>query len=182
MSSSANGNAAAAGTFFVRHIYPLVTGHFPKRPVVVVRRALACAFLISTVLALYTGNIVGFVVKFLPLTMSGLGVVILLGRFWKRATWQGALAALLTTPAVSLIVTLTPSLTKFWGNSTIPASLAGLLAEVVVSLLTPPKRLGFEEIAQAMKTERNSIEGELPDTLIEPHATQPTTTANPIKS
>ena len=26
MSSAANGNAAAAGTFFVRHIYPLVTG------------------------------------------------------------------------------------------------------------------------------------------------------------
>ena len=59
-------------------------------------------YLASTALALYMGNIVEFVRTFLPLTMSGLGVIILLGRFWKRSTWQGALAALITTPAVSL--------------------------------------------------------------------------------
>ena len=44
MSSAANGTAAAAGTFFVRHIYPLVTGRYPERPVVVVRWALVFAF------------------------------------------------------------------------------------------------------------------------------------------
>src|SRR5258708_35136302 len=82
MSSAANGNAAAAGTFFVRHIYPLVTGKFPQKPVMIVRRALAAAFVVSTALALYTGSIVGFVVKFLPLTMSGLAVIILVARFW----------------------------------------------------------------------------------------------------
>ena len=32
MSSAANGNAAAAGTFFVRHIYPLVTGQLSRAP------------------------------------------------------------------------------------------------------------------------------------------------------
>ena len=53
-------------------------------------------------MALYTGNIVGFVVKFLPLTMSGLGVVILLGRFWPRANWRGALAALINRYASSI--------------------------------------------------------------------------------
>jgi SSS family solute:Na+ symporter len=165
MSSAANGNAAAAGTFFVRHIYPLVTGHSPARPVVVVRRALACAFFASTLLALYTGNIVGFVVKFLPLTMSGLGVVILLGRFWPRATWQGAMAALVATPAVSLLVMIIPSQMKFWGNPTIPAALAGLLCQVVVSRLTPPKQRSFEEIALAMQGERQAIEGEYPSEL-----------------
>jgi SSS family solute:Na+ symporter len=165
MSSAANGNAAAAGTFFVRHIYPLVTGHSPGRPVVVVRRALACAFFASTLLALYTGNIVGFVVKFLPLTMSGLGVVILLGRVWPRATWQGAMAALVATPAVSLLVMLIPSQMKFWGNSTIPATLAGLFCQVVVSRKTPPKQRSFEEIALAMQGERQAIEGEYPSEL-----------------
>ena len=88
MSSAANGNAAAAGTFFVRHIYPLVTGRYPEQPVVTARWALVFAFLFSTTLALYMTSIVGFVVKFLPLTMSGLAVAILLGRFWKRSTWQ----------------------------------------------------------------------------------------------
>ena len=40
ISSAANGNAAAAGTFFVRHIYPLCTGKYPRNPVSVARYAL----------------------------------------------------------------------------------------------------------------------------------------------
>jgi SSS family solute:Na+ symporter len=152
MSSAANGNAAAAGTFYVRHIYPLITGSFPKRPVVAARWALLAGFFLSTTLALYTGNIVDFVVKFLPLTMSGLAVIILLGRFWKRATWQGALAALITTPIVSLIVM------RFWGNPTLPATLAGLVAQVVVSLMTPPNHRSFADVAEQMTRERQGVE------------------------
>jgi SSS family solute:Na+ symporter len=152
MSSAANGNAAAAGTFFVRHIFPLVTGRYPQDPVKTARWALVFAFFFSTALALYTGSIVGFVVKFLPLTMSGLAVIILLGRFWKRATWQGALAALVATPAVSLAAM------PFIANPTLPATLAGAIALVVVSLRTPPNRRSFEDIAEEMTRQRQSIE------------------------
>ena len=158
ISSAANGTAAAAGTFLVRHIYPLVTGRYPKRPVATARWALVFAFLFSTTLALFTHNIVDFVVKFLPLTMSGLGVILLLGRFWKRATWQGALAALVTTPAVSLVMM------NLWNknNPTLPATLAGAVALVGVSLFTPPRRFAFAEVAERMARERQSIEGSLP--------------------
>lgn len=159
MSSAANGNAAACGTFFVRHIFPLVTGRYPQRPVVVVRRALALAFVLSTSFALYTGSIVGFVVKFLPLTMSGLAVIILVARFWSRATWQGALAALITTPAVALAVMFIPAQAKFWGNPTIPATLIGLLAHVAVSLMTPRQTRSFDEVAAVVAHERQAIEG-----------------------
>jgi solute:Na+ symporter, SSS family len=155
MSSSANGNAAAAGTFFVRHIFPLVTGRFPARPVVAARWSLVFAFILSTALGLHTGSIVGFVVKFLPLTMSGLGVIILLGRFWKRATWQGALAALIATPVVSLILMWCFSMS----NPTLPAALAGVAAQVAVSSFTPPNRRTFEEVAEAMTHERQAVEG-----------------------
>jgi SSS family solute:Na+ symporter len=159
MSSAANGNAAAAGTFFVRHIFPLVTGRYPQRPVVTVRWALAYAFLASTALALCTGSIVGFVVKFLPLTMSGLGVIILLGRFWKRSTWQGALAAMITTPVVSLVLMSIPAAAKFCDNPTIPATVAGLLAHLAISSLTPPSQRSFDEVAADMARERQAIEG-----------------------
>lgn len=158
MSSSANANAAAAGTFFVRHIYPLVTRRYPARPVVAARWALVFAFILSTALGLHTGNIVGFVVKFLPLTMSGLGVIILLGRFWKRATWQGALAALVVTPLVSIAILAL----NLMGNPTLPATLAGALAQVVVSLLTPAKSRTFEQVAEAMTRERQHIEEKIP--------------------
>jgi SSS family solute:Na+ symporter len=157
--SSANTNAATAGTFYVRHIYTTVTGNYPQKPLVVVRRALACAFVLCTLLALYTENIVQFVVKFLPLTMSGLAVIILLGRFWKRATWQGALAALIATPTVALTVMFVPFLSNFWGNPTIPATAAGLIIHFVVSLLTPSPQHNFDEVARSLAEERQAIEG-----------------------
>ena len=161
--SSANGNAAAAGTFFVRHIYPLVTGHYPARPLVTVRRALGCAFVVSTALALYTGSIVGFVAKFLPVTMSGLAIVILMGHFWKRATWQGALAALAVTPTVSLALMLTSTQGRFWSNPTIASAVAGTLALIVVSALTKREQHSFAEIAENLALERQAVEGESPE-------------------
>jgi SSS family solute:Na+ symporter len=161
MSSAANGCAGAAGTFYVRHIFPLITGRYPKNPVATVRWALAVGFFGSTVVALRAGNIVDFVVKFLPLTMSGLAVCALLGRFWKRATPRGALAALITTPVVATIIMLIPSQIKFWGNPTIPASLAGLVAHVLVSCVTPRPRHSVEEVAEMLTVERQAIEGSL---------------------
>ena len=159
--SSANGNAAAAGTFFVRHIYPLVTGRFPEKPLTAVRAALICAFILSTTFGLFTGSIVSFVAKFVPVTMSGLAVIILLGRFWKRATWQGAFAALLTAPVVSLAVMFIPGQVAIWKDPIIPASAGGLIMHVIFSLLSPPPRHAFDEIVQAMHRERASIEGGL---------------------
>ena len=158
--SCANGNASAVGSFFVRHIFPLATGRFPRQPVSAARGALVCALIISTTVALHTSSVVDFVVKFLPVTMSGLAVIILMGRFWQRANWQGALAALVTTPAVSLAVILIPSQASFWGYPAIPAVLAGIAAHFIVSLLTSPNERSFEAVAEAMSRERQAIENE----------------------
>jgi len=157
--SSANGNAAAAGTFFVRHIYPLATGRFAERPLVAVRRALACVFVLSTALALLAGTIVEFVLKFLPITMSGLAVIILLGRYWRRATWQGALAALVAAPVVSFVVIFVPSQAALWKDPILPATLAGLVAQVVESLMTPRTTRTFDEGAAEMTRQREHVEG-----------------------
>lgn len=156
MSSAANGTAASAGTFFVRHIFPLVTGRYPQNPVQTARWMMVFVFLFSTGLAMCTDDIVSFVKKFLPLTMSGLGVCLVFGRLWSRATAAGALAALFATPAVAI------GGLKFWQDPTLPAMLAGALALVVVSLLTPSKKRSIEQVAEQMTRERQSIEGALP--------------------
>ena len=158
--SSGDSNAAAAGTYFVRHIFPLITGRYPKNPLRTVRWALAVTFVISTGLALVAGNIVDFVVAFLSVTMSGLAIVIVLGRFWKRATWQGGVAALATASVVSLIVIFVPSQKEFWVKPIIPATLGGLIAEIVVSLLTPPNNRSFEEIVEVMAKQRQQLDDE----------------------
>jgi solute:Na+ symporter, SSS family len=154
--SSASTNAITSGTYFVGHIYPLATGRYAKRPLVAVRLALICTFVLSTCIALLAGTIVDFVLQFLPLTMSGLGVIILMGYFWKRATWQGALAGLITTPAVFLAVTYLPGQEEFWNSPIIPATLTGSVAHLAVSLLTPRNTLRFEEIAEALNKQRQA--------------------------
>src|SRR5262249_13407578 len=95
--------------------------------------------------------------------MSGLGVIIMLGRFWRRANWQGALAALIITPTVSLALSSVPAIKTHLGDATIPATLAGVLAHVIVSLLFPPPKRSFEEVAEALSREREAIEGRAPD-------------------
>lgn len=156
--SSATTNAAAVGTFFIRHIYPLFTGRFAKHPLRTVRRALVVSYIVALLIGFYTSDIVNFIAKFLPVTMSGLAIIILVGRYWKRATWQGALTALIVTPAVSLGIMFLPVQDSFWSTPVIPASIAGLIAHFAVSLATPRSERSFEEIVQEMHKTREAIE------------------------
>lgn len=155
--SCANGNAMAISTFFVRHIYPLVTGgKYPQRPLFTARILLVCAFIGCTTVALHAGTIVDFVKSFLQITMSGLAIIILMGRFWPRATWQGAMIALILTPLISLIaMEFYPH--ERWNNPVILA-IPGFIAHFIVSLLTPKPTHSFAEIAAALKRERENIE------------------------
>jgi SSS family solute:Na+ symporter len=155
--SCANWNAIAAGTFFVRHIYPLATGRYAKRPLLAVRIALVCCFAVSTLVALHAGTIVGFVVKFLPITLSGLAVIIMVGRFWQRSTWQGALAALVATPLASLAVMFAPAKVSFLSNAVIP-TLVGIVVHIIVSMLTPHTTPDFDQVVTMMHQERNAVE------------------------
>ncbi len=159
--SCANWNAIAAGTFFVRHIYPLATGRYPRRPLLAVRIALLCCFGVSTLAALHAGTIVGFVVKFLPITLSGLAVIIMVGRFWKRSTWQGALAALIATPLASLALMFAPAKLSFLNNAVIP-TLVGVVVQIIVSILTPPTTPDFDQVVSMMRQERRAVEEDTP--------------------
>lgn len=156
--SSANGSAAAAGTFMVRHLFRLITGRHPKHPLAAVRISLVGAFVASTTIALLAGNIVRFVLEFLPLTIGGLAVIVLSGRFWKRSTWQGALAALIVTPVVALVFWLLQVHSGFFSVPIFPAISAGMLVHIVVSLLTPPGKYSFDEVASVMEAERAAVE------------------------
>lgn len=159
--SSGNTNGATAGTYFMRHIYPLIVGHYPKRPLVVVRWLLSSVLIIATLMALYAGTIVDFVVDFLSVLTSGVAIIILLGRFWKRATWQGAITGLVLAASASLITIFVPSQAEFWTSPVIPATIAGLIGEVVVSLFTQSPdehKLSFEEVAEQMRTQREGID------------------------
>lgn len=156
--SSGDSDAAVSASFFVRHIYPMFAGKLPDRPLLVSRLSMICIFVASTTMALFAENIVDFVVSFLSIILSGMSVVIILGRFWKRATWQGALTAIVTGAVVSLVVMCVPGQTELWEEPVIPATLAALVGGVAVSLLTPAPKATFSEVAQQLATERSAID------------------------
>ncbi len=163
--SSASCSASAIGLFFVRHIYYSVTRRYPKHPVAATRFGLLAAFVLATSVALRATDIVGFVMNFLPLTAAGLAIIILLGRFWKRSNWQGALSALIVTPVVALSLMLFHSNAGLLSVPILPAVAAGMLVHIIVSLLTPASSHSFEEVAEVMRIEREAIEGDKVSTV-----------------
>ncbi len=173
--SCACGNAMSVGTYFVRHIYPLITGGCSaKRPLLMTHCVLVSAFVITTLMAIPKGTIVDFVTTFLPVTMSGLAIIIMVGRFWRRATWQGAMAALAITPIIAISIKFLPQQYQVWNNAIVP-TLAGALVHILVSSLTPPPQHSFSEIAETMTREREAIEGKSPGGIPILHKAIPTT-------
>ena len=65
----------------------------------------------------------------------------LLGRFWRRSTWQGAYASVLSGTLFGLVVLFVPAFADWvkltFGGPAIPATAVALTAGVAVSLLTP---------------------------------------------
>lgn len=155
--SSGNTNAATAATYYIRHIHPLFWKEKPKNSTAVARWSLIGIFIAATTMALFAENIVDFVVDALSVLTSGLAVIIILGRFWNRATWQGALAALITSAGVSLLVIFVPSLESYFGRAIIPATLCGFAVHLVVSLATRGDRISFETVAESFAEERQTI-------------------------
>jgi len=91
-------------------------------------------------LASLSDDLIGYIGSMISTVMAGLFVCGLLGRYWPRYTWQGALASLIAGSAMSLIVMATAN--GFWGNPILPAVFAALLLGGIVSLLTAAARKG----------------------------------------
>jgi solute:Na+ symporter, SSS family len=156
--SSADSDAATGAVFFVRHIWHACTGRFPEKSVMMSRWVIAGMFLVALLVVLQFQNIVDYVVTFISVVLSGLAVVVLLGRFWPRATAQGAVAAIVCGAVVSLCIIVIPGQKEFWGEAIIPATIAAVLGEVIVSLCTPPEKLSFEELVEVTRVERELFE------------------------
>ncbi|MCK7596224.1 sodium:solute symporter family protein [Microbulbifer sp. CAU 1566] len=93
-------------------------------------------------LAMLSDDLIGYIGKMISTVMAGLFVCGMLGRFWPRYTWQGALASLLAGAMASILVMVTAN--EYWGNPILPAVFAALVAGVLVSLVTGAPRAVVE--------------------------------------
>ena len=87
----------------------------------------------------------------------------LLGRFWRRATWQGAYASVLSGTLFGLTVLLMPAFAEWvrltFGGPAIPSTAIALLTGVAVSLATPRSTASESERVSAVFGVRNGRAG-----------------------
>lgn len=95
-----------------------------------------------------------FGIYIVGMVMSGMFVCVIFGKFWKRSTWQGGVAALVTGSVTALIFILIPDWKASFGGVTIPSVIVSTIFCIAVSLMTPPNTVTDEEALASLEKER----------------------------
>ncbi len=158
--SSASSDAMAGVAVLMRDLFVMVTGRMPPRASVVRDSRWGLVVVIGTawLMASLSDDLIGYITGMISTVMAGMFSAGLLGRFWPRYNWQGAVASLVSGAAASLIVM--GYFTAFWGNPVIPAVVSALAAGVVVSLITPAQLMTPEQALAQLDREREQMEAE----------------------
>ncbi|MGF1700354.1 sodium:solute symporter family protein [Photobacterium makurazakiensis] len=158
--SSASSDAIAGVSILLRDIYIMFTGKVPSKDKMVSysRFALIICIGLALLFALTSNDIISYITKMISTVMSGMFVCGMLGRFWSRYNWQGAIATLAGASAASFTIMMSSDFTAFWGNPVIPSVLTALTAGVVVSIVTPANAVTKEEALAILDAERAGME------------------------
>lgn len=158
--SSGDSDAVTGTTILLRDIVQLVTGRLPRkeRMVAYSRIALAVILAVALAFALVADNIIDYITTMISTLLTGLLVAAVLGKFWRRATWFGGLAAMIGGSVTALVVQLVGPWSDFWGNPVIPSLVVAFVAGVAVSLVTPPTSVSREEALARLDAERAQID------------------------
>ncbi|NYT71579.1 sodium:solute symporter family protein [Halomonas sp. QX-2] len=158
--SSASSDAIAGVSTLIRDLYVLATGRTPSARNVVrfSRIALVATIGLALLFALASDNVITYITRMISTILSGLFVSAMLGRFWSRYNWQGAIATLICASVTSLTIIANSDWTAFWGNPSIPAVLVALVAGVIVSLVTPASRVTSTQALAILDQERKRME------------------------
>ena len=141
--SSGDSDAISGVTILLTDVYPSVTGKtidekdYAKYSRVALVITLAVAFFIT----LFVNDVISYISTVVGGLLPGVAVAMLIGRFWKRANWQGGLACIGSGTVIGLLILFIPAI-KDWVNATmggpaVPATLVSLAAGIVVSLMFP---------------------------------------------
>ncbi|QLE87142.1 sodium:solute symporter family protein [Shewanella sp. Scap07] len=160
--SSASSDAIAAVSVVLRDLYYLVRGQMPtpNQVVLLSRIALAMTIALALLLALSSDNIISYITTMIAVLMSGLCSCSILGRFWQRFNWQGAMASLILGSLTAIVVTQIPHWLSFWGNPILPSLMAALLGGIIVSLCTPACGVSQAQALAILSQQREQMEQE----------------------
>lgn len=165
--SSASSDAIAAVSVLIRDFYQAISGTMPPpdKAILYARVSVLLVSVSALLLALLSDDLIRYISNMIATLMSGMFVVALLGRFWPRLNWQGALAAMLAAVTTSLLLINLPLWLAYWGNPCLPAVACALLTAIVVSLLTPPCPVSRSEALRRISAQREEYTA-LADTAV----------------
>ena len=91
--SSADSEVIAGVTVFLTDIYTVFTKKEIKNEEIpkYSKYALVLTLIIAFLITLYAKDVMGYINDVVGGIAPGVGVAIILGRFWKKASWQGGL-------------------------------------------------------------------------------------------
>jgi SSS family solute:Na+ symporter len=165
--SSGGSDAISGVTILLTDVVPSVTGRkIPQKHYVRASRiALVVALAIAFVITLFVDDVIAYIQKVVGSLLPGVGVTMLLGRFWRRATWQGAYASILSGTFFGLVVLFVPSFAEWvrltFGGPAIPATALAVTACVVASLLSKPSTATEDErVAAVLAAREGTVESQ----------------------
>lgn len=156
--SSADSDAISGVTIMLNDLYPAMKKKAVPEKVYkkYSRIALLLTVGLSFLMALYATDVIGYVTNVVGSLLPGIGVCMLLGRLWKRATWQGGLTAVFTGTVFGILYLVAAPFHDFiftlFAGPAIPATLLSLVLGGAVSLCTPANTIS-EEIRLQMVME-----------------------------
>ena len=141
---SSGGSSSISGiTILLTDVYPSLTGRKipPEKYTFVSRIALLVALAIAFSITIFVTDMIAYIQKAVGAFLPGAAVAMLAGRFWKRATWQGALASVVAGSTLGVATVAVPPFAAWinatFGGPAIPAVAVSLLGVIVGSLLSP---------------------------------------------
>lgn len=140
----------------MRDVYTLVTGKMPPahKAITLSRWMLAFVIGLAMIFALTSNDIISYITKMISMLMSGLFVCSILGRFWLRFNWQGALTALLSGMLVSIVVLVKADWLAYWGNPCIPSVVGSFVSAIFVTVMTPASKISRQQALEMITQER----------------------------
>ena len=124
-------------------VYPSLTGRKipPDKYTLVSRLALLVALVIAFSITIFVTDMIAYIQKAVGAFLPGAAVAMLAGRFWKRATWQGALASVGAGSALGIAIVAIPPFAEWvratFGGPAIPAIAVSIAGVILGSLLSP---------------------------------------------
>jgi SSS family solute:Na+ symporter len=149
--SSADSDAMAGITILLIDIYSTVTGKsVPKEKMVAYSRvSLVITLFVAFLATMFAQDIIGYISNVVGSLIPSIAMMMILGKYWKRVTWQGGMACIFCGTAFGLLYLLVPPFQKaiagIFTGPAIPVSIIAVLAGVIVSLATPKVTVSEEE-------------------------------------